>query len=79
MTAYISVIPEDQATGTLRALYDQDAQARGYIPNFTRALSLRPEVTVAWRNLSATIQSNMDMRRYELATIAAARAMRCSY
>jgi alkylhydroperoxidase/carboxymuconolactone decarboxylase family protein YurZ len=79
MTAYISVIPEHQATGTLRELYDQDLQARGYVPNFTRAFSLRPEVTSAWRNLSKAIQANMDMRRYELATIAAARALRCSY
>jgi hypothetical protein len=79
MTSYIAEIPEEEATGLLRDVYEKDKRARGYIPNFTRALSLRPEVIVAWRSLSAAIQSNMNMRRYELATIAAARAMRCSY
>jgi uncharacterized peroxidase-related enzyme len=34
---------------------------------------------MAWRELNAAIKANMDLRRYELATIAAARRLRSSY
>src|SRR5262249_4963686 len=44
-----------------------------------RALSLRPEVYGAWKQLNGSIKAGMDLRRYELATIAAARELRSSY
>jgi uncharacterized peroxidase-related enzyme len=49
------------------------------LPNFTKAFSLRPDVYTAWRQLNGTIKANMDQRRYELATLAAARRLRSSY
>ena len=76
---YISTVPPEKASGTLRQMYDQDLDSSGYIANYTRAMSLRPEVIAAWRNLSGAIKSNMDLRRYELVTLAAAKALRCSY
>ena len=42
------VAPED-ATGALHALYEGELAAKGYIPNYTRLFSLRPEVYRAWR------------------------------
>ena len=33
----------------------------------------------AWRQLNGAIKANMDLRRYELATVAAARRLRSSY
>jgi alkylhydroperoxidase family enzyme len=47
--------------------------------NFERAFSARPDVLAAWVQLNTSIKSNMDLRRYELATLAAARALRSSY
>ena len=44
-----------------------------------QAFSLRPAAYVAWENLIVSIRSNMDLRRYELVTIAAATKLRCSY
>src|SRR6185369_11340341 len=44
-----------------------------------RAFSHRPDVYAAWRQLNGAIKANMDLRRYELATIAAARRLRSSY
>jgi uncharacterized peroxidase-related enzyme len=43
------------------------------------AFSERPEVYAAWRQLVTAIKAGMDERRYELATLAAARRLRSSY
>jgi uncharacterized peroxidase-related enzyme len=48
-------------------------------PNFVAAFSLRPDVFEAWQKLLGTLKEGMDPRRYELATVAAARRMRSSY
>jgi uncharacterized peroxidase-related enzyme len=47
--------------------------------NYERAFSGRPEVYAAWGQLNGAIKSGMDLRRYELATLAAARRLRSSY
>ena len=65
--------------GEAAGIYDADRATYGHLPNFTRALSLRPDVYTAWRSLNGAIKARMEPRRYELASVAAARAMRCSY
>src|SRR4051795_8305573 len=60
-------------------MYETDSEALGFLPNFTRAFSPRPDVYAAWRQLNGAIKANMDLRRYELATVAAARRLRSSY
>jgi len=47
--------------------------------NYQRAFSERPEVLDAWVQLNTAIKAGMDLRRYELATLAAARRLRSSY
>jgi alkylhydroperoxidase family enzyme len=47
--------------------------------NYEKAFAERPEVYFAWRQLSAAIKENMDLRRFELATLASARRLRSSY
>ena len=47
--------------------------------NYERAFELRPAVYAAWQQLSGAIKAEMDLRRYELATLAAARQLRSSY
>lgn len=47
--------------------------------NLERAFSARPEVYAAWRQLVTAVTSASDERRYELATLAAARKLRSSY
>jgi alkylhydroperoxidase family enzyme len=47
--------------------------------NMERAFALRPEVYAAWRQLVTTVKETSDERRYELATLAAARRLRSSY
>jgi alkylhydroperoxidase family enzyme len=47
--------------------------------NYERAFVERPEVYAAWAELNGAIKAGMDIRRYELATLAAARRLRSSY
>ena len=47
--------------------------------NYERAFAGRPEVYAAWGQLIGAIKSGMDVRRYELVTLAAARRLRSSY
>jgi uncharacterized peroxidase-related enzyme len=77
--AYIETVPDDAATGDTAVLYEQERERVGYVPNLARVFASRPETYRAWRALNAAIQSTMDLRRYELATLAAARRLRSSY
>jgi alkylhydroperoxidase family enzyme len=47
--------------------------------NYEHAFASRPDVLAAWVQLNTAIKANMDLRRYELATLAAARRLRSSY
>jgi alkylhydroperoxidase family enzyme len=76
---FIETVPPADAAASVADLYAADREAFGDLPNFTRAFSLRPEVYAAWRQLNGAIKGGMDLRRYELATVAAARRLRSSY
>ena len=77
--AFIDTVPETEATDEVAEMYETDREALGSLPNFTRAFSSRPAVYASWRQLNGSIKSSMDLRRYELATVAAARQLRSSY
>lgn len=77
--AFIETTPEDRAEGQTAEHYAAARDAMGYVPNFAAAFSARPTVYAAWMQLNGAIKSNMDLRRYELATVAAARRLRSSY
>ena len=77
--AFIRTIPPAQAEGPVRDMYDQVRERFGYVTNWAQAFSLRPGVRDGWTALLKSIQSNLPVRTYELATLAAARALRCSY
>lgn len=76
---FIDTVPEDEATGAVAAMYETDLGVFGHLPNLTKGFSLRPDVYAAWRQLNGAIKGNMDLRRYELATMGAARRLRSSY
>jgi len=77
--SFIETVPPEKAEGLLSELYAEDRKKHGFVPNYSQAFSLRPEALAAWRRLLAAIRSNMDERRYELATIIAAAKLRCTY
>ncbi len=76
---FVETVPEEEATGATAEMYATDREVFGDLPNFTRAFSHRPAVYAAWRQLNGAIKGSMDLRRYELATVAAARQLRSSY
>ena len=47
--------------------------------NLERAFEERPAVYAAWRGLVGAIRETMELRRYELATFAAAQRLRSTY
>ena len=76
---FIDVVPEEAAEGALAEYYQQQKSAWGFLPNFAPVFSTRPEVAKAWNMLNKTVRDGMDRRRYEIATIGAARALRSTY
>ncbi len=76
---FIRTIPPEDASDTLKEIYNEQIQKLGYIPNYHKIFSLRPEASMAWRNLQTTICSKMRLRRFEMVTFAAALALRCTY
>lgn len=77
--AFIRTVPVEAADSAVAEIYEGDQKSWGYVPNFTKTFAHRPDVYRAWQRLNATIKSSMDLRRYELATVAAAGALRSSY
>ncbi len=76
---FITPVSEDDAAGDLAEYYRAQRAAWGFLPNYAAAFSTRPDVAQAWNALNATIRDGMNRRRFEIATIAAARALRSTY
>ena len=77
--AFVRTIPPSDAEGAVREMYEETHRQLGHLPNWTQAFSLRPGVRAGWTALLGAIRSNLPVRTYELATLAAARALRSSY
>jgi len=68
----ISTPAESEVRGRAAELYAEDIADQGFVSGHTRVLSLNPEAYDAWEHLIQTIAHSMDLRRYELVTLAAA-------
>jgi uncharacterized peroxidase-related enzyme len=77
--AFIETVAPGEASSDVRAMYERVQAGNGYVPEHTKVFSLRPQVHAGWLALNTAIRGNMDLRRYELVTFAAARAMSSSY
>jgi uncharacterized peroxidase-related enzyme len=76
---HVHPVPPEQAEGMVREIYDEDLRDDGYVSNMTLLFSLNPAAYQAWGALIGTIREQMDLRRYELVTLAAATTLRCRY
>jgi uncharacterized peroxidase-related enzyme len=76
---FIDPVPEAEAAGAIAEIYAEDRADLGYVPNYSKVFSHHPDAYMAWAGLSGSIRKQMDRRRYELATLAAARARRANY
>jgi uncharacterized peroxidase-related enzyme len=76
---HVRTVDPTEAKGAVKEMYDECLAQDGYIANQVRLFSLNPQARAAWRQMVVAIRDRMDLRRYELATIAAARVLRCRY
>jgi len=77
--AFIQSDPHAVANDHVRAVYDRQARAFGYLPNYAPLFSHRPEVIDLWADLQRGLQRHVTPRLFELATFAAALALKSSY
>ena len=76
--AFIKTTTPAEATGDIEAMYRRQQDSWGYVPDYARVFSERPEVLARWGRLLAEIRRPMSGRRFELATFAAAVELRHS-
>ncbi len=76
---FVEAAPEDPAREDMTSYYTGQRDNWGFLPNYAAAFSFRPEVGHAWNTLNLTVREGMERRRFEIATIAAARALRSTY
>lgn len=67
------------AADEFAAWRDAQTQMWGYVPNYAGLFASRPEVAEAWTRLNLAVRGGMDRRRFELVTVAAARARASTY
>lgn len=70
--AFIKAIAPNDAIDETRDMYARQQSSYGYVPNYAKVFSHRPEVMVRWGRLLAEIRRPMDDRLFALATFAAA-------
>ena len=73
---FIDPVRNDEATGILADMYRSEEERWGFLPTFTQAFSHHPEAYEAWLRLIRVAYGSMDRRRCELATLAAAKALK---
>lgn len=72
--------PTDPRFAAASADYlDQQRERWGFVPDYAGCFAARPDVAEAWSALARAVMAPMDRRRFELATLAAARARRSTY
>ena len=76
---FIDAPDESSVDGDVADWYGKQRDAWGYLPNYAPAFATRPDVARAWTTLNNAVRGHMDRRRFELVTIAAARAYRSTY
>ena len=74
--AFIDTMDDPEIDTEVRAMYDRQQAHYGYVPNYARAFCHRPHVMALWAQLQNGIRREMDKRRFELVTFAAAHALR---
>jgi uncharacterized peroxidase-related enzyme len=74
--AFIKSVPPSAAQGEVLEMYQRQQAAWGYVPNYAKVFSGRPEVLARWGKLLAEIKRPMSKRRFELVTFAAALELR---
>ena len=73
--SYRKTVSLQDAEGAVREMYERQQAHWGYVPNYAKSFSHRPEVMARWGRLLAEIRRPLDDRTFELVTFAAALAL----
>ena len=76
--AFIDTIPPGEASGSVLDMYQRQQDHWGYVPDYAKVFSHRPETLARWGQLLAEIRRPMDDRRFELVTLTVALELRHS-
>ena len=74
--AFINTISASHATGAVHDMYQRQEDHWGYVPNYAKAFSHRPEVMGRWGKLLAEVRRPVDDCRFELVTFAVAHLLK---
>src|SRR5262245_23162878 len=74
--AFIDCVHDAEINADVQAMYARQQSFWGFVPNYAKVFSHRPEVMGLWAQLQVGIRRHMDKRRFELVTFAASQALR---
>lgn len=75
---FIKTICPSSASGAVLEMYERQEDHWGYVPNYAKAFSHRPEVMARWGRLLAEVRRPLDDQRFELVTFVVARELKHS-
>lgn len=76
--SFIKTIAIADANGATLEMYEHQQSFWGYVPNYAKTFSHRPETMARWGRLLAEIRRPADDRRFELVTFAVAHELKHS-
>jgi len=76
---FINTIEAERAEGEVKSMYQAQQGHGNFLPNYAPAFCYRPGVMNAWAALVKEIRRPVDMRRYQLISLAAAQELKSSY
>jgi uncharacterized peroxidase-related enzyme len=77
--AFIQTTPLDETEGVARAMLERQQKHYGYVPNYAKVFTDRPDIMDLWADLLGGIRRHIGPRRFELVTFAASLELRSSY
>ena len=82
--ASVRLVPEDEATGKVKALYDEIKSEHGidFVPNLYRAMAPNPDYLEAnWRRVKAIMaaEGKLDRLTKEIIAVAVSAVNACDY
>lgn len=78
---FLQTVPDDEATGEVAKIYRQEIDASGYVPESTRALTIRPDVLAAYTSFVGAIRGGFTLpaRDWRLITLVAVKHIPSTY
>ncbi len=74
--SFIKTVRPGEASGAVRDMYARQEDHWGFVPNYAKVFSHRPEALARWGRLLAELRRPADDRRFELVTFVAAYELR---